>query len=307
MNTDTGMEYNTWKLTWKEWLYKESMIRKLGKFGHVELLYNGEFGCVCTAKDDIRKLNRYMNKNIYLICNGVNMSNPKEAEKAKRYNLGLVTFEFYGIDFQKPVYLIADNSFVEFNYCTFLKGLYIIRANKLTLSANVYDVSEGIKMPLLGGCVDDLTIREDVISPMYLGKGLEDKNRFATDIPIEISANKLKIIDSQIYAEDKIEITANEIEIDRESVIDSSRVYLNLNNNEERIRRTPTSKYGLCHIRTDSLFYNGVLVDDEDEIRELRQDLLHDLSSLRDKCIQISEEIGMDKTAPVQKVLSKKK
>lgn len=261
-----------------------------------------------------------------LMCNGMNTCYEELREIIEKYNLNKpVYFIFDGIVFDNPTRLSAYFSNVIFKNCTFNNGLQIFNAENVTLESNKYinwTGYYGYGDSFLYGNIDELTIINDEFVNSY------NLKQFATTrFGINISTNKVNIINSTLSAESQGQINVKakemvlvnstiagpEIYIDSESIKSSATVLKsdkgiiidNKNNDFSGETVAPTVVY-------NNVDLNDNEINDADNLKKARYELLQKLRNLRDYCKQINED-KVDiireqlNSQPISKVLSKRK
>lgn len=167
-------------------------------------------------------------KNVYyeLMCNGMNTHYEKSRNIVEKYKLNKpVYFIFNGIVFDRFTRLSSRFGNVIFINCTFTNGLKVTYADNITLENNTYinwTDFYGYGNSFLYGDIDELTIIND---KFVNSDNLEQY--FKTKFGINISANKVNIINSTVQAESQgqINIRAKEISL-VDSTINGPEVYI---------------------------------------------------------------------------------
>lgn len=187
-------------------------------------------------KEDENKITCYVTKHLIekngkkisyeLHCPGMNNVNEEIKKTVDTYKLDKpVYYIFDGIKFDTTVRLSNPFSNVIFKNCSFNEGLNIIWGNKVTLENNKYYnvMSDYLyRDSFLTGNVGELIIKDDNFINSY-----ELKKYTNTKFGIVIKCDKLKVINSNIYAENdgQINIKAKMMEIIN-STIEGAEIYI---------------------------------------------------------------------------------
>jgi hypothetical protein len=251
-----------------------------------------------------------------LHSSGMNTYYEKSREIVEKYKLNKpVYFVFDGIKFDRYVQLSSHFSNVIFKNCTFDNGLQVFHCENLTLENNKYYnwIDFGYK-PFLSGKVKELTIKNDKFVNSY-----ENKKYSETKFGIQISSDKVNIVNSNICAEShgKINIDAKEISIIN-STISAPEIYLG-SDSIKSSNSVIKSNNGIIidnkncdfngNVQAPIVIYNGIdlnasnktiSVNESDvNLKKARQKLLNKLRYLRDYC----EQININKSQKIKKQL----
>lgn len=244
-----------------------------------------------------------------LRCYGMSTDYEESRKVVEKYKLNKpVYFVFDGIVFDGFVQLSSHFSNVIFKNCTFNNGLQVFHGANVTLENNKYinwtDVY-GCGEPFLYGIFDELTIINDEFVNSY-----DLKQYVKTKFGINVSADKVNIISSNVCAESQGQININAKEIFLvNSTIAGPEVYLD----SESIKSSDTilkSDNGIMidnknsdftgDVQAPTVIYNGVdlnaskevvsVNEDDVNLKRARYELFQKLRNLRDYCKQINEE-----------------
>lgn len=218
-----------------------------------------------------------------------------------------VFYIFDNIIFGAPVYLFSLANNVMFKNCIFKHGLQIFSAKTITLENNKYQSwVENFHYgdSFLCGKINELNFINDDFSNSYELKKY-GKQRFG----LNISANKVNIINSNICAESKgkTKIETKEMNLTNATIIgpevDLHVDTITSNNSiiKSKNEVIVVNKDGdfKVNVYAPSLVYNGIKLSDPTqvisidkekvELQRMRQQLLQRLRSLRDHCMQINK------------------
>lgn len=319
---------------------RKKVIHKVYNIARQDYLekFVGNLGKIVEDDDKItvyatQRLVNKNGKNVYyeLMCNGMNTHYEKSRNIVEKYKLNKpVYFIFDGIVFDRFTRLSSRFGNVIFKNCTFTNGLQVTYADNITLENNIYinwTDFYGYGNSFLFGNIDELTIVNDkFVNTDSL------KQYSKTKFGINISANKVNIINSTVKAESQgqINISAKEISVVN-STITGPEVYID----SESIKSSDsvlTSENGIMienknedftgDVQAPMVIYNGVdlsapndaitVNEDDVKLRKARYELLQKLRTLLNNCKQINDDKAnvikaQLNSRPVSIVLSKKK
>lgn len=282
--------------------YLERVVGKLGKIV--------EEDNKITVYATQRLVEKNGKKTFYeLSCHGMNTHYEESRKIVEKYKLNKpVYFVFNGIVFDVFVRLSSHFSNVIFKNCTFNNGLQVFHGANVTLENNKYinwTDFYGYGDSFLYGDFDELTIKNDEFV------NSDDLKQYGkTKFGINVSADKVNIISSNIFAESQgqINISSKEIFLVN-STIAGPEVYLD----SESIKSSDTilksdnwimidNKNGdfTGDVQAPTIVYNGVdlnvskevvsVNEDDVNLKRARYELLQKLRNLRDYCKQINED-----------------
>ena len=282
--------------------YLESVVGKLGKIV--------EDDDKITIYATQRLVEKNGKKTFYeLSCHGMDTHYEESRKIVEKYKLNKpVYFVFDGIVFDNFVRLFSHFSNVIFKNCTFNNGLEVFYGVNVTLENNKYinwTDFYGYGDSFLYGRFDELTIKNDEFVNSY-----DLKQYGKTKFGINVSADKINIINSNICAESQgqINISVKEIFLVN-STIAGPEVYLD----SESIKSSDSilkSDSGIMidnknsdftgDVQAPAVIYNGVdlnafnevvsVNEDEVNLKSARYELLQKLRNLKDYCRQINED-----------------
>lgn len=297
-NLREKVKFKTYNMARQEYL--ERVVGKLG---------------IIVEKDDkiiIYATQRLVEKNCKkvfneLSCDGMNTYYEGSRKLIEKYKLNKpVYFIFDGIVFDNFTTLSSYFCSVIFKNCTFNNGLQVFNATNVTLENNKYinwTDFYGYGNSFLFGHIDELTIINDEFVNGY------DLKYGKTKFGINISANKVNIINSNLCAESQGQISISTKEISLvHSTITGPEVYLD----SESIKSRDTilkSDNGIIidnknndftgYVQAPIVIYNDVDLNaankviavnvDDVNLKRARYELLQKLCNLRDYCKQINE------------------